>query len=229
MLIKVTIRGEPSSKEAMGWVENWGEQGQSSKMFYLVGGEAKIQQEVFDAVFDNLGYVFLFIFVSNFIMLFAAFRSVLIAFKTILMNLLSLGASFGILAWVFEGGRLGMEPGSIAIMIPVFIFGLVFGISMDYGVFLVSRMYELYRQTQNNELAVLTGLASGSKTITAAAAIMIAVTAPFAFGEVVGVKQLGVGIVAAIFIDATVVRMILVPALMSMLGNWNWWAPRWLK
>jgi RND superfamily putative drug exporter len=122
-----------------------------------------------------------------------------------------------------------MEPGSIAIMIPVFIFGLVFGISMDYGVFLVSRMYELYRQTQNNELAVLTGLASGSKTITAAAAIMIAVTAPFAFGEVVGVKQLGVGIVAAIFIDATVVRMILVPALMSMLGNWNWWAPRWLK
>lgn len=229
MLIKVTIRGEPSSKEAMNWVESWGEQGQSSKMSFLVGGEAKVQQEVFDAVFDNLGYVFLFIFVSNFIMLFAAFRSVLIAFKTIVMNLLSLGASFGILAWLFEGGRLGMEPGSIAIMIPVFIFGLVFGISMDYGVFLVSRMYEVYRQTQNNELAVLTGLASSSRIITAAAAIMIAVTAPFALGEIVGVKQLGIGIAAAIFIDATIVRMILVPALMSMLGKWNWWAPRWLK
>lgn len=229
MLIKVAIKGEPSSKEAMNWVDNWGKQGRSSDMFFLVGGEAKMQQEVFEAISESLGYVFLFIFISNFIMLFVAFRSVLIAFKTIMMNLLSLGASFGILAWIFEGGRLGMDPGSIAIMIPVFIFGLVFGISMDYGVFLVSRIYEIYRHTQNNELAVLTGLASTSRIITAAAAIMIAVTAPFAFGEVAGVKQLGIGIAAAILIDATVIRMVLVPSLMSMLGKWNWWTPRWLK
>lgn len=235
MLIGVTLAGEPSSKEARQWLRIW-EQKQAqggvrgvaaSSLPFLLGGEAKYQQEVFDNIFANIGYVIAFLFISNFIVLFLAFRSVVVALKTIVMNLLSLGASFGILEWIFDSGRLGMEPSSIAIMIPVFIFGLVFGISMDYGVFLLSRIYEEYRRTQNNEYAVLTGLASTSKIITSAAAIMIAVTAPFAFGEVVGVKQLGIGIATAIFIDATVVRMILVPSLMSLLGKWNWWAPRW--
>jgi len=114
-------------------------------------------------------------------------------------------------------------------MIPVFIFGLVWGISMDYGVFLVSRIYEAYRQTHDNDHAIRAGLSSTGRIITSAAAIMIAVTGPFAFGEVAGVKQLGIGIAAAIFIDATVIRMVLVPALMKWLGKWNWWAPRWLQ
>ncbi|NIK78949.1 RND superfamily putative drug exporter [Paenibacillus castaneae] len=235
MLIGVTLAGEPSSKEARQWLRIWeqkqepggGRGAAASSLPFLLGGEAKYQQEVFDNIFANIGYVIAFLFISNFIVLFIAFRSVVVALKTIVMNLLSLGASFGILAWIFESGRLGMEPSSIAIMIPVFIFGLVFGISMDYGVFLLSRIYEEYRRTQNNEYAVLTGMASTSKIITSAAAIMIAVTAPFAFGEVVGVKQLGIGIATAIFIDATVVRMVLVPSLMSLLGKWNWWAPRW--
>lgn len=229
MLLRVTIEGKPSSKAVMSWLREWERKGDTASLTFLLGGEAKYQQEVFDHIFDSLGYVILLIFISNFIVLFIAFRSVLIALKTIVMNLLSIGASFGILAWIFEGGRFGMEPGSIAIMIPVFIFGLVFGISMDYGVFLVSRIYEEYRRTLNNELAVLTGLASTSKIITSAAAIMIAVTAPFAFGEVIPVKQLGIGIAAAIFIDATVIRMVLVPSLMSMLGKWNWWSPGWMK
>lgn len=227
MLIEAIIEGEPSSKEAKDWVRRWEQEEASASFSFMLGGEAKYQQEVFDDIFENLGLVFLFLVISNFMVLFIAFRSVIIALKTILMNLLSLGASFGILAWLFQGGHFGLESSSIAIMIPVFIFGLVFGISMDYGVFLVSRIYEEYRKTQNNELAVRRGLASTSKIITSAAAIMIAVTAPFAFGEVIGVKQLGIGIAAAIFIDATIVRMILVPSLMSLLGKWNWWVPRW--
>ncbi|WP_054025195.1 MMPL family transporter [Bacillus sp. FJAT-28004] len=229
MLLQVTIAGEPSSRETMNWLKEWGRRGESSKIAIAFGGEAKYEQEVFDHIFGSLGYVLLFLFISNFIVLFVAFRSVLIALKTILLNLLSIGASFGILAWIFMDGRLGIEPSSIAIMIPVFIFGLVFGISMDYGVFLISRISEEFHRTRSNEEAVRKGLSSVSHVITAAAAIMIAVTAPFALGEVVGVKQLGIGIATAIFVDATIVRMVLVPSLMMMLGKWNWWAPSWLK
>jgi RND superfamily putative drug exporter len=206
------------------WLRAWEQEGNSSALPYLLGGEAKYQQEVFDDIFHNLKDVLLFIFITNYAVLFLAFRSVILPLKTILMNLLSLGASFGILAWIFDGGRLGMEPNRIAIMIPVFIFGLVFGISMDYGVFLLSRISEVYQRTQDNRRAILEGLASISRMINSAAAIMIAVTVPFAFGEVVGVKQLGVGIAAAIFIDATIIRMALVPSLLRMLGNWNWWS-----
>ena len=226
MLVQVRLKGEPASQQVMDWLRRWEKEGTSGALPFLLGGEAKYQQEIFDDIFDNLIYVLLFILVSNYVILFIAFRSILIPIKTILMNLLSLGASFGILAWIFEEGHFGLEPSRIAIMIPVFIFGLAFGISMDYGVFLVSRIYEEYQRTQDNHRSVLVGLASISKIINSAAAIMIAVTLPFAFGDVVGVKQLGIGIAAAIFIDATVIRLVLVPALMIILGKWNWWGPR---
>ncbi|WP_238357723.1 MMPL family transporter [Cohnella zeiphila] len=226
MLVRVSLRGAPTSPKVMDWLRLREQEGVSSDIRFLLGGEAKYRQEVFDDIFRSIPYALLFILVSNYAVLFVAFRSLLLPFKTIVMNLLSLGASFGILAWIFEEGLFGMEPGSIAIMIPVFIFGLVFGISMDYGVFLLSRIFEVYRQTRDNDRAVMTGLASTGRIITSAAAIMIAVTVPFAFGEVAGVKQLGIGIAAAIFIDATVIRMVLVPSLMKLLGKWNWWAPR---
>ncbi|SFK97674.1 putative drug exporter of the RND superfamily [Paenibacillus sp. 1_12] len=229
MLLYVTLRGSPSSDQTMDWLRHWEQAATSADLPYVLGGEAKYQQEVFDAIFQHIGYVLLFILLSNYWVLFFAFRSLLIPLKTLVMNLLSLGASFGILVWIFEEGNMGMEPSRIAIMIPVFIFGLTFGISMDYGVFLVSRIYEAYQRTQDNDQAVLIGLASTSRTIVSAAAIMIVVTGPFAFAEVVGVQQLGIGIAAAIFIDATIIRMIVVPSLMKLLGRWNWWSPRWLK
>lgn len=229
MLIHVTLQGSPASQEAMDWVRHWEQKGTSGEIRFLLGGEPKYQQEVFDEIFYNIKDVLVFIFISQFVVLFVAFHSILIPLKTILMNLLSLGASFGILVWVFEEGRFGMEPYSIAIMIPVFIFGLAFGISMDYGVFLLSRISEVYRQTQDNDRAILAGLSSTSRIIASAAAIMIAVTGPFAFGEVVGVKQLGIGIAAAILIDATLIRLVLVPSFMKWLGRWNWWVPQWLK
>ncbi|MDR6555361.1 MMPL family transporter [Paenibacillus qinlingensis] len=226
MLMQVRLKDEPSSQQVRDWLRVWEREGKSGTLPYLLGGEAKYQQEIFDDIFDHLPYVLLFILVSNYLVLFIAFRSILVPLKTIIMNLLSLGASFGILTWLFEQGHFGLEPSKIAIMIPVFIFGLAFGISMDYGVFLVSRIYEEYQRTHDNHRSVLIGLSSISKIINSAAAIMIAVTLPFAFGEVVGVKQLGLGIAAAIFIDATVIRLVLVPALMIILGKWNWWGPQ---
>lgn len=221
LLFALSLHGDAASDQAKKWVRSWEEQHPE----LLVGGEPKFQQEAQDEIANHLYPVLLFIFISNFLILFLAFRSILIPIKTILMNLLSLGASFGILVWIFEGGRFGIEQTSIALMIPIFIFGLTFGISMDYGVFLLSRIYESYRLTGNNDQAVGEGLASSSKIITSAAAIMVAVTAPFALADVSGIQQLGIGIAAAILIDATIVRILLVPSLMKLLGKWNWWAP----
>lgn len=226
MLIHVMLKEGAKSEASMDWVRKWSREGAlSDTLQWQVGGEAKFEQEVFDAIFNNIKYVAAFIFTANFVLLAFAFRSILIPLKTIVMNALSLGASYGLIAWIFEEGIGGIETGSIAIMIPVFIFGLVFGISMDYGVFLISRIYEAYRKSGNNEEAVLSGLTSTSRMITSAAAILIAVTAPFALGEVAGVKQLGIGIAAAILVDATIIRLVLVPSLMKLFGRWNWWTP----
>ncbi|WP_258168161.1 MMPL family transporter [Paenibacillus sp. AR247] len=157
------------------------------------------------------------------------FRSIIIPVKALLMNLLSLTASFGVLVYFFQDGMLGGGSGSIAVMIPVFIFGLVFGVSMDYGVFLLSRMTEVYHRTGNADKAIAAGLSSTGKVITSAAAIMIAVTLPFIAGDVEGVRQLGFGIAAAILIDATLIRFMLVPALMKLMGHVNWWLPHQLR
>ncbi len=221
--IAVWLLGEESSKEAMGWVR------ERERLYdgigVLVGGEPKYHQEVRDEVFGRMKFVLLFVALSNFLVLAAAFRSLLIPVKAIAMNLVSIAASFGILAWLFQGGRFGLEATEIAIMIPVFVFGLTFGISMDYGIFLLSRISESYGETRDNERAIREGMAASGKIITAAAAIMIAVTAPFALAGVSGVRQLGIGIAAALFLDATIVRMVLVPALMKCFGKWNWWLP----
>ncbi|WP_020616900.1 MMPL family transporter [Paenibacillus daejeonensis] len=224
-VVRLQLNGEPGSSGVDEWLRQWDAHEQLVSGKLILGGEAKYRQEVQQLIYDNLGKVALSIAISNLVMLLLAFRSVIIAVKTLLMNILSLGASFGLLAWIFRDGLLGVMPGPIAIMIPVFIFGLAFSISMDYAVFLVSRIYETYRSTGNNEAAVILGLARTGRVITCAAAIIIAVTLPFAWGEVAGVQQLGVGIALAIFIDATLIRFLLMPALMKLLGKWNWWAP----
>ncbi|MBW7477093.1 MMPL family transporter [Paenibacillus oenotherae] len=225
MLLHAILKDSASSEAARSWVRELAREVQAGKVQWLIGGEPKYQQEVFDAIFNNIKYAGMFIFAANFMLLAIAFHSIVIPIKTIVMNMLSLGASFGILAWIFEEGIGGFERSPVAIMIPVFIFGLVFGISMDYGVFLLSRIYEAHRKTGDNEYAVMAGLSSTSRIITSAAAILIAVTAPFALGEVAGVKQLGIGIAAAILIDATIIRLVLVPSFMKWLGRWNWWVP----
>ncbi|MGO4729545.1 MMPL family transporter [Paenibacillus sp. 2KB_22] len=227
-----TVHGEPGSEQVADWLErmrNYDYALGSNNVKLRYGGEAAKQVEIMQEVTHQLPKVLVFVVVSNYLVLLAAFRSLLIPIKAIVMNLLSLAASFGILVWVFNEGHLGMEQPAIAIMIPVFIAGLVFGISMDYGVFMLSRIQEVYRRTGDSDVAVQQGLASTGRLVTSAAAILLAVTVPFAFAEVAGVRQLGIGITAAVLIDVTLIRLILVPALMRLMGRWNWWLPGQIK
>ena len=142
------------------------------------------------------------------------------------MNLFTFGAAFGIIVWIFQYGKFGIDPTPIGLMIPVLAFAVVFGLSMDYEVFLISRIHEIYKETKDNNYSVLEGLTSTSKIITSAAAIMVVVTGAFAFTDIIPVKQIGFGIALSIFIDATIIRMILVPSLMKLLGDLNWWFPK---
>lgn len=227
-----TVHGEPGSEQVADWLERIRNSDHApgfNNVKLRYGGEAAKQYEIMQEVTSQLPKVLVFVVVTNYLVLLAAFRSMLIPIKAILMNLLSLAASFGILVWVFNEGHLGMEPSAIAIMIPVFIAGLVFGISMDYGVFMLSRIQEVYRRTGDSDVAVQQGLASTGRLVTSAAAILLAVTVPFAFAEVAGVRQLGIGITAAVLIDVTLIRLILVPALMKLMGRWNWWLPGQMK
>ena len=169
----------------------------------------------------------------NFLMLLAAFRSVVVPLKAVLMNVLSLGAAYGLLVWVFQDGHLsgllGFEPlEGIDPTIPLVMFAVVFGLSMDYEVFLLSRIREEWLRSHDNQASVIFGLANTGRIITSAAMILLVVIGAFAAGNLVYVQQIGVGIGAAIALDVTLVRALLVPATMQLLGKWNWWAPRWL-
>jgi RND superfamily putative drug exporter len=221
MLLEVYLKTGGHSAKARQWVTDWSNKDLGLNASF--GGPIKFEQEIFSEIFQKAPYGLLLIVLSTFVILMAAFRSILIPLKAILMNVLSLGCTFGILVWIFQQGHLGVTPVDIALILPVFVFTLVFGLSMDYEVFLISRIQEFYLITGDNSKATIAGLTYTSKIITSAAAIMIVVTGAFAFTGVMPVKQLGVGIAIAIFIDATIVRMVLVPALMKLLGDWNWW------
>ncbi|MEO2074145.1 MAG: MMPL family transporter [Bacillus sp. (in: firmicutes)] len=221
ILLEVYLKTSEHSAKARQWVNNWSKKDLGFKTY--LGGQIKFEEEIFSEIFQKAPYGLLLIVISTFFILMAAFRSILIPIKAILMNILSLGCTFGILVWIFQQGHFGVTPVEIALILPVFVFSLVFGLSMDYEVFLISRIQEFYLKTGDNNVATISGLTFTSKIITSAAAIMIVVTGAFAFTGVMPVKQLGVGIAIAIFIDATIVRMVLVPALMKLLGDWNWW------
>jgi putative drug exporter of the RND superfamily len=169
----------------------------------------------------------------SFVLLLAAFRAPLIALKAGVMNLLSVGAAYGVVALAAEGGAFGSLIGvetdtPVPPFIPVMMFAVLFGLSMDYEVFLLSRVREEYLRTGETHSAVANGLAKTARVITAAAAIMVVVFLAFVFSTEVFLKLMGVGMAAAILVDATVVRMILVPAVMQLMGRANWWIPRWL-
>jgi RND superfamily putative drug exporter len=161
------------------------------------------------------------------------FRSLLVPLKAVIMNLLSIGATYGILVAVFQWGWLkslvGLETlAPIAPWAPMMLFAIVFGLSMDYEVFLLSRVREEYVRTKDNNFAVVEGLASTARVITAAAAIMCCVFFAFVLGDLRDIKMFGLGLGLAVLLDATIVRMVLVPSTMALLGDANWWFPRWL-
>ncbi|MGG4168216.1 MMPL family transporter [Rossellomorea vietnamensis] len=222
-LIPVHLSLDSSSSAAQELVNEWSHKEWSHPLQF--GGQVKFNQEIFDEIYQKVGLCLFIILGSTYLILMIAFRSIIIPLKAILMNIISLTSTFGILVWIFQGGHFGIPESDIALVLPVLVFSLVFGLSMDYEVFLISRIHEIYQETGDNTRSTIEGLASTSKIITSAALIMIVITGAFAFTGVMPVKQIGVGIAIAIFIDATIVRMILVPSLMKLLGDWNWWMP----
>jgi len=167
----------------------------------------------------------------SFLLLALVFRSIVIPLFSAALNILSIGAAFGVLVAVFQWGWLGglfgvNKPGPIESFLPVMLFAIVFGLSMDYQVFLVTRMHEEWLKTGDNRLAVRNGLAATGKTITAAALIMILVFGSFMLGGLRVIKEFGLGLAGGILIDSLVIRMAIVPAVMFLLGKSNWWFPR---
>jgi RND superfamily putative drug exporter len=198
-----------------------------------VGGLTASSVDVSQRLSSRLPVFIGAVLVLSFLLLMAVFRSILVPLKAVIMNLLSIGAAYGVVVAVFEwgwfSGVFGVEKtGPIAPFIPMMMFAILFGLSMDYEVFLLSRIREEYDRTGDNALAVADGLASTARVITAAALIMVTVFGSFVLGEATTIKLFGLGLATAIFIDATVVRMVLVPATMELLGDRNWWFPRWL-
>ncbi|MGN6254660.1 MAG: MMPL family transporter [Solirubrobacterales bacterium] len=198
-----------------------------------VGGETARSHDVRDQIGGSMWKIVLFVLALSFVVLMVMLRSLLLPLKAVLMNLLSIGAAFGVLVAIFQwgwlDGFLGFESqGALdTINIPL-IFAIVFGLSMDYEVFLMSRIRERYMIHGDNERAVAEGLSSSARTISSAALIMSAVFAVFVLTGVPSIKELGLGAAVAIALDATLVRLILVPAAMKLMGRWNWWMPTWL-
>lgn len=223
MFIPITLNAEGSSNEAQDFVRAW--MNKDLGVEFALGGQPKFNQEIFDEISNKIVKAIMIIVVSTFIILLIAFRSILIPIKAILMNIFGLSAAFGILVYIFQYGHFGMEASNIALIIPVIVFCLVFGLSMDYEVFLISRIQEEYLRGADNTRATIDGLTSTSRIITSAALIMIVITGAFAFTNVMPVKQIGVGIAVAIAIDATIIRLMLVPSLMKLFGDLNWWLP----
>ncbi len=173
------------------------------------------------------------VILMSFLLLTLLFRSVLVPLKAAILNLLSIGAAYGVLVMVFQWGwgmsLIGLESTvPIISFIPMFMFAVLFGLSMDYEVFLLSRVREEYVITGDNEGSVIHGIASTARVITSAALIMISVFFGFVLGSDPAIKMVGLGLATAILVDATIVRLVLVPATMKLMGDANWWIPKWL-
>ncbi|MFF0450433.1 MMPL family transporter [Streptomyces sp. NPDC004609] len=192
---------------------------------YLVGGATAATQDFADAVSSRMPLFVAIVVGLSTLLLMAVFRSLLIPLKAALLNLLSVAAALGTITLVFQHGWFGVEPGPIEAFIPVMIFAIVFGLSMDYEVFLISRIHEEWERTRDHSGAVREGLAATGKVITAAAAIMIVVFAAFVLSPGRMLQQFGLGLAAAILLDAVVIRCLVVPAAMELFGRRAWWLP----
>ena len=198
-----------------------------------VGGATAANEDFKDLVSGSMWKILVFVLVFSYLVLLVLLRSVLLPLKAVLMNLLSVGAAYGVLVAVFQwgwlDGVLGYDSlGYINSMTPPFLLAIVFGLSMDYEVFLLSRIRERYDATGDTRTAVAQGLRASAATISSAALIMVAVFGVFASTGTPSIKEIGLGLSVAIALDATLVRLILVPATMEIMGRWNWWLPRWL-
>jgi putative drug exporter of the RND superfamily len=200
----------------------------------LVAGETARAVDESDTMEDWLPVVLAFVLTISFVLLTVAFRSIVVAIKAVVLNLLSVGAAYGLVVLVFHKGvgneLLGFQQvDAVEAWVPLFLFAVLFGLSMDYEVFLLSRIQERFRQTHDNTDAVIYGVATTARIITGAALIIIAVFSGFARGDLVMFQQMGFGVAVALLIDATIVRLVLLPATMQLLGDRNWYLPKWLQ
>ncbi|HEX2466847.1 MAG TPA: MMPL family transporter [Solirubrobacterales bacterium] len=238
-VLTVPIQGDPVGEEAIDAVrELRSEQIPNAfpdpEVEVLVGGDTAESIDESDTMDRWLPIIIAFVLGLSFVLLTVAFRSLVIACKAIVVNLLSVGAAYGLLVLVFQEGVgnevFGFEQvDTIEAWVPLFLFAVLFGLSMDYHVFLLSRIRERFRQTGGNTDAVAHGVASTGRIITGAALIIIAVFSGFARGDLVMFQQMGFGVAVALLLDATVVRLVLVPAAMDLLGERNWYLPSWLR
>jgi RND superfamily putative drug exporter len=198
-----------------------------------VTGQAASLVDFVESMLDRGPYAAAWIAGATFTLLFLLTASVVIPAKALVLNVISLGASLGLTTWVFQGahleGVLGFtSAGGVESIIPLMVLAFGFGLAMDYEVFLLARVIELHEAGYRDDEAVRLGLQRSGRIITSAALIMVIVFAGFALGDMLAIKQTGFALATAVFIDATLVRMVLVPSTMTLLGRWNWWAPRFL-
>jgi putative drug exporter of the RND superfamily len=244
-VVSASVTGDPSGPEAVDAVtrirEDFAPQAfpAGTPAEVLVGGTTAFNKDFFDLTDAYTPIVFAFVLLLSLLLLTAVFRSVVVPVKSILLNLLSVGAAYGIIVAVFQKGGpavgrsiadlLGFQQvDAIEAWLPLFLFSVLFGLSMDYHVFLLSRIREHYDRTGNNTESVAEGVRTSAGIITGAALIMVAVFGGFAAGRLVSFQQMGFGLAVAVLIDATIIRSVLVPAAMKLLGDWNWYLPSWL-
>ena len=198
-----------------------------------LGGVAPEDRDFVHAVYGNFPYVLLFVILLTFVLLARAFRSLLLPLKAVILNLVSLGAAYGIIVFIFQQGHgsqaIWNVPATQSIIpwIPLMIFAFLFGLSMDYEVFMLTRMREAYDETGNTGQAIALGLARTGKLVTSAALVLMFAFFVLSTSPGTDIKQFGIGLAAGIIFDATVIRALLVPALMRLMGRWNWWLPHW--
>jgi RND superfamily putative drug exporter len=232
-VVQVTPSGTSQDSTATGLVEQIRARS-STDLSVTVGGPAADLIDTEQILRDRLPYAIALIMMATLVLLFLMTGSVVVPIKAVLMNILSLGASFGALVWIFQDGNLsGLlafdSVGAIDLWMPILVLIFAFGLSMDYEVFLLSRIKEIHDGGADTDEAVALGLQRTGRIITSAAFLIVVVFAGFAAGEVLPIKQLGVGLAVAVIVDATIVRTLLVPATMRLLGEWNWWAPAPLR
>ncbi len=232
-LVELSTRSAPVSEDSKSLVEGIRGMRLPPGMSLLVGGTSAEVIDVVDTLYSDAPRALALVVIAIYAVLFFMFRSVLLPAKAVVMNTLSIIASYGALVYIFQDGHFQallhfQSAGTVEASMPIIMFCILFGLSMDYEVFLLSRIREEYERTGDNTASVAKGLEKSGKIITSAAVIVVAVGIAFSAADIVIIKALGLGIAIAVFLDATVVRTLLVPATMRLLGDWNWWAPKWL-
>ena len=232
-LLTVVTDAAPASREARAIVRAIRADLRVADGTILVGGPSAHDLDITDFTLRRAPWAIGFVILVTYVVLFVLLRSVILPLKAVLMNFLSITASFGALVWIFQDGHLAsllqFEAAPLDPTVPTLLFCAVFGLSMDYEVLMLTRMREEYLRTQDNTWSVAEGLERTGRLVTSAALIMVIVFGAFALARVVVVKALGVSLALAVALDATLVRVLLVPATMRLFGDFNWWAPKWLR